>query len=408
MSDNANMRYRILSIDGGPAAPLQIRILRKLEQAYPGFLASTHQFAGTSDGALIALFLASRLPKDFEAAKRISLDVLDDAITFSNATIRALQPTTYSTLRFLSGMGALVDVAPLRRILEQAFGDMKLADLERDCHVTLFSVDGMSGESVVKLGKFCPLNWNVVDVLLATSALPMYMPLHRIENERYVDGVISANDSTFNAVTATAFICSMRAQEIESKPPSPPLPSSPSELSPELNAMVARARSPSLEERCAGFRVLSLGLQQHNRSVYVSETLLKRYFGDRFSVYDEKTDWGWFQWLMNRPRLLPAMIYGAGNDNMSFLLEQLFLRIYFRYAPSDEVIGEVWRVMTRHAQELLDHAEELATVLWQQGIECKSPYESPPQTSSLMDFVKAEWFDTPVLPEKPNVPASPK
>ncbi len=394
LSDSANVRYRILSIDGGPAAPLQIRMLRKLEAAYPGFLASTHQFAGTSDGALIALFLASRLPKDFEAAKRISLDVLDDAIAFSNATIRALQPTTYSTLRFLSGTGALVDVAPLRRILEQSFGDMKLADLERDCHVNSFNVDDMSGEAVVKLGGFCPQNWTLVDALLATSALPMYMPLHKIDGRRYVDGVISANDSTFNAVTATAFICNMRAKQIERNP------SSPSELSPELDAMVARALSPSLEERCAGFRVLSLGMQQHNRSVYVSETLLKRYFGDRFSVYDEKTDWGWFQWLMNRPRLLPAMIYGAGNDNMSFLLEQLFMRVYFRYAPSDEVIGEVWRVMTRHAQELLDHAEELATVLWQQGIERKSPYEFPPQTSSLMDFVKAEWFDAPVLPDK--------
>lgn len=397
LSDNANMRYRILSIDGGPAAPLQIRMLRKLEAAYPGFLASTHQFAGTSDGALIALFLASRLPHDFEVAKRISLDVLDDAIAFSNATIRALQPTTYSTLRFLSGAGALVNVAPLRRIFEQAFGDMKLADLERDCLVTSFNVDEMSGGSVYKLGGFCPRNWSLVDVLLATSALPMYMPLHKIDGARYVDGVISANDTTFNAVAWTAMICSLRAQEIRRNP------SSPSELSPELDAMVARALSPSLEERCAGFRVLSLGLQQHNRSVYVSETLLNRYFGDRFSVYDEKTDWGWFQWFMNRPRLLPAMIYGAGNDNMSFLLEQLFRHLYFRYAPNDEVIGEVLRVMTRHAQELLDHAEELSTTLWQQGIERKSPYESPPQTSLLMDFVKAEWFDTPVLLDKPGL-----
>ncbi|HMY18935.1 MAG TPA: hypothetical protein PKA58_21560, partial [Polyangium sp.] len=55
--------FTILSIDGGPAAPVQVRMLRKVEERYPGFLASTDMFAGTSDGAMVGMFLASRLPK---------------------------------------------------------------------------------------------------------------------------------------------------------------------------------------------------------------------------------------------------------------------------------------------------------------------------------------------------------
>lgn len=388
LADNANLRYRILSIDGGPAAPLQIRMLRKIEEAYPGFVASTHQFAGTSDGALLALFIASRLPADNEAAKRISLDILDDAIAFSNATIRALQPTATTMLRFLSGTGALVDAAALHRILEQAFGDMKLTEIERDCLITSFNVDDMSADVVIKLGDFCPLDRTLVDALLATSALPMYMPLHPIDGQRYVDGVIHANDSSFDAMWATTIGVRMKAVSMRNNPGEKAFKGFPA-----LEAALSRTFLPTFEERCAGFRMLSLGLQQGNRKVYVSETLVKRMFGDRFKDYDKKADWGWFQWIVNRPRLLPAMMYGASNDKMTNLCELLFPNRFFRYAPRDEVIGEVWRVMSRHAQELLDHADELANELWQQGIDRKSPDGSSPHTSELLDFVKAEWLD---------------
>lgn len=388
MADDANARYRILSIDGGPAAPLQIRMLRKIEEAHPGFLASTHQFAGTSDGSLLALFIASRLPADNEAAKRISLDILDDAIAFSNATIHALQPTATSALRFLSGMGALVDPTSLRRVLEDTFGDMKLAEIERDCVVTTFNVDDMNVDVLLKLGDFCPDDIKLVDALLAATALPIYMPLHPINGRRCVDGVIHANDASFDALLATTTVVQMKAMSMRHHPGATVF-----KCLPALEAALSRAFLPTFEERCAGFRVLSLGLQKHNRSVYVSETLAKRMFGDRLDDYDKKSDWGWFQWVVNRPRLLPAMVYGASNDKMMYLFERLFPDLFFRYAPSDEVIGEVWRVMTRHAQELLDHADELANDLWQQGLDRKCPDGSLTLTSQLLDFIKAEWLE---------------
>ncbi|MEO5726220.1 MAG: hypothetical protein ABI134_36510, partial [Byssovorax sp.] len=50
----------ILSIDGGVSASLHARVLRQIEEARPGFLAATDLFAGTSDGAFAALYLASR------------------------------------------------------------------------------------------------------------------------------------------------------------------------------------------------------------------------------------------------------------------------------------------------------------------------------------------------------------
>lgn len=49
--------------------------------------------------------------------------------------------------------------------------------------------------------------------------------------------------------------------------------------------------------------------------------------------------------------------------------------------------------MTRHAQELLDRADELSNDLWQQGIDRKCPDGSLALTSQLLDFIKAEWLE---------------
>ncbi len=395
MSDSANIRYRILSIDGGPAAPVQVRMLRKLEEAYPGFLASTHQFGGTSDGALVALFLASRLPADNEAAKRISLDVLDDAIAFSNSTIRALQPTTYSMLRFLSGMGALIDPEPFRRVLVAAFGDMKLSEIERDCHVSCYSIDMLRGSLAMKLGTYCPSSWTIVDALMATSALPMYMPPHKIDMHQYVDGALKSNDCSFDAVVATLHYCRTMVKALKRMSRSA-LPQN----SPALEAMLARATATTFEERAVGIRVLSLGLEPppQNRSMYSSETFLKHCLGDRSAYFDHNADWGWLQWLLNRPRLLPAMLYSSTNDNMTTLRSELFEPTpdrctYFRFAPDDEVIGEVVRVATRNAQALLDNADGMANTLWRQGL-ARKPDDPPNNVSTWIEFVKDEWLES--------------
>ncbi|HMY14958.1 MAG TPA: hypothetical protein PKA58_01455, partial [Polyangium sp.] len=130
-SDAGKQTYNILSLDGGPAGMLQVRMLRKLEDAVPGFLAATDVFVGTSFGSMIMLFLASRMPDDREQAIKLSPAILDDAIQFSNQIMLAMQPTLASAAKFLLGIGPITTSQRLRAVLEGAIGDMRMRDLTR-------------------------------------------------------------------------------------------------------------------------------------------------------------------------------------------------------------------------------------------------------------------------------------
>ena len=72
----------ILSFDGGPGPLLQLRILRKLVDDQPQLLDEVDLFAGTSDGALVGLYLAHALQN---RNGRSVAQIVDDCIDFTRA-----------------------------------------------------------------------------------------------------------------------------------------------------------------------------------------------------------------------------------------------------------------------------------------------------------------------------------
>ena len=76
--------YRCIAFDGGPNTLTYLRCLLELEKRIPGFVDRTDLFAGTSDGAFAAAFLASheRIGEpELRACIAMIEDVLSEAIT---------------------------------------------------------------------------------------------------------------------------------------------------------------------------------------------------------------------------------------------------------------------------------------------------------------------------------------
>ena len=185
--------YRILSLDGGGIRGLITAILlERLEEAHPRFLSHIDLFAGTSTGGLLALGLASGLkPKEIrslyeEMGKRVfSNSLLDDILDMGNL------------------IGAEYSIGPLKRTLENRFGDKRLGDLPKKVLVSSFDLDNCpqdKNQLRTWKAKFfhnypgldSDGDQKVVDVALRTSNAPTYFPVY----QGYIDGgVVASNPS---------------------------------------------------------------------------------------------------------------------------------------------------------------------------------------------------------------------
>lgn len=191
-------RYRVLSLDGGGIRGiLTSRLLERLEDARTGFLGGVDLFAGTSTGGILALGLAAGLsPRDItelyrtQGATIFANDTIFDAFGHADKLVMA----DYRT-------------EPLKKELEERFGDLRLGDLERKVVVATFQLDS---EVVTKEGV---RSWKpkfvhnfpeastdseqlVADVALRTTAAPTYFPVY----QGFIDGGVAANNPAMCAL----------------------------------------------------------------------------------------------------------------------------------------------------------------------------------------------------------------
>lgn len=236
--------YRCISFDGGPNTLTYLRVLYELEKRVPGFVDRTHCFAGTSDGAFAAAFLASHVTIDravLSACIAMIEDVLSEAIapnrfhglqrglmgiaartgwvdprTIRDATDAPLRAASSANnvARLASGLTTFADHDRIATIYKKHFTNAqqrKLSDLPRDLVVVSYAVhapvsaDDTSDRRVQKPKVFqnidrddddCDLS--VLDVVLRSSALPLFLPIH----ERHIDGAIFANNPAMCAIAA--------------------------------------------------------------------------------------------------------------------------------------------------------------------------------------------------------------
>ncbi|WP_293604677.1 CBASS cGAMP-activated phospholipase [Polaromonas sp. UBA4122] len=214
--------FQILSLSGGGYRGLHVaQILEIIESQINGQVADHFDLiAGTSIGGIIALGLAARIPA---ADIRKTLEELGPML-FPKAP-----PTFIAVRRLLACKGmwrkalhgfkhraALAEEGgyaesawytpePLARTLasEQYFGDRTMRDLKHPVIIPAVNYSS-GGPKFFKTDHSPQLTFDrdlmIRDVALGTSAAPIYFPVHKIDDQRIVDGGLIANDPTQVAV----------------------------------------------------------------------------------------------------------------------------------------------------------------------------------------------------------------
>lgn len=127
--------FRIMSFDGGPSATSYLTCLREVVQHNPLLFSKTNMFAGTSDGALLSLYLASRTAEELHDGKAIVDQLLD-----INTQFLKLFSSSKRFFRALFGYGTLLDPGPVRQFLEQdhILGNKTVSDLHHYFAIVTF------------------------------------------------------------------------------------------------------------------------------------------------------------------------------------------------------------------------------------------------------------------------------
>lgn len=186
------MKFKILSIDGGGIKGLySSTILEHLEQKFGGSCSDYFDMlCGTSTGGLIALGLSLKMPAS-EISKIYSERGLE---------IFPKRSKLFGFFRQALWKGKYND-SSLRKIAEEIFGEKIIADSNNllcipsysltDARPWVFKYDHSEGELSRDNGT------KYVDVALATSAAPTYLPLAEIpryDYKQFIDGGVWANN----------------------------------------------------------------------------------------------------------------------------------------------------------------------------------------------------------------------
>lgn len=371
-------RMHLLCLDGGSSTAIQIRMLEYLEQEVPGFLDNTDLIAGSSDGCLIGLCLASRLGKD-PAPK-----VIRDAINFSDEMIDALNVSCAQVVKFVLGLWPLVSARPCQstnaftKLVRDRFGDMTLGDLDEENLKVLMLSLSMRRKSPEVFQNFDPhssdLSIKLADVALASSATPMLLPLPGFQVSRargqdwFLDGSLIANNPSMTAVVSAAEHLERKASE---------------------------ARRPG---RTLGHvKVASLGAHLleagHGKSPNYDQVQLSMHWVERLRDQvrflrpsGDELDWGWLEWLFNRQfDVLDLIAFGWFEDSVDLVDIQcrrlLPSRQYHRYAPGLHQAELMIQLLFGNPRKLREELDREAQKL-SQG----------PGFASLVAWAKEHWM----------------
>jgi hypothetical protein len=197
-------RFQVLALEGGGLKGIFAAAALAEFEADFGTKIVDHfdLITGTSTGGLIALGLAAGL-----SPEQIVQFYLEDG--------RKIFPT--SGIKRLRRLRRPYDPAPLRGALETMFGSLTLAD--SDVRLVIPSFDQTSNDVYlfrtphhVKLRR--DQRELLVDVGLATSAAPTFLPAHQHRGLRLIDGGVWANNPTMVGMVEALATCDAPAAAV--------------------------------------------------------------------------------------------------------------------------------------------------------------------------------------------------
>jgi patatin-like phospholipase/acyl hydrolase len=212
MKDDRNRPFRILALDGGGIKGVFTAAFLAEIEHMTGKRVADHfdLIAGTSTGGIIAIGLGLSLP---------SAEILNFYLKHGPSIFRSVgvHVRTWRWLRWL--LCGKHDAAPLRNALHEVFGHKKLGDSKTRLVIPAFNVlDG--GVALFKTAHCERFKQDYfrrcVDVALATSAAPTYLPAHDIGDGRiYLDGGVWANNPTMVGVVEAMVNIGQRPEQID-------------------------------------------------------------------------------------------------------------------------------------------------------------------------------------------------
>jgi len=188
-------RFQVLALDGGGVKALfTADVLARIEEDLGVSIRDSFDLiAGTSAGGIIALALGA----GFSPVEIIQL-YQDLSTKVFPASRRRIYRLPYTLLR------SIYQQEPLRLALEGLFEDRLLGDSDK--RLVIPSWDAQSGSvHIFKTRHHARLNrdWRIrmVDVALATTAAPVYLPAAQVDGHRLIDGGVWANNPSVVAIT---------------------------------------------------------------------------------------------------------------------------------------------------------------------------------------------------------------
>lgn len=187
--------YKILSIDGGGMhGYADVIILKRIVEKFPKFIDNIDLITGTSIGGVIGLGLA------------IGHTVDEVEENFVKGIPLAFNTNPVRLAGFYVGICPKYDNSKFKVFLRGLYGPTRLDELEKKVVIPAFCLDDESESHRRWRGKIfhnfkgtdCDNN-KLVDVAMATSAVPVFFPTY----DKYVDGALIANNPTLCAVAQT-------------------------------------------------------------------------------------------------------------------------------------------------------------------------------------------------------------
>jgi hypothetical protein len=365
--------YRCITFDGGPNTLTYLRCLVELEKRRPGFTNRTDLFAGTSDGAFAAAFMASQpsigipeierciemieallseaiAPNRFPGFQRLLAALvcstgLTDPTTVLAATdapLRALSSVA-GVARLLSGLSTWSDHGKIAEILARYIDPSSAAcmgELPRDLVVVSYALHAPVRATADDAPRFVQrpkvfqnidrddqdAHQSIIDVVQRSAALPLFLPIH----ERHVDGAIFANNPAMCAVAAAV------AQRSDP----------------------AQGRYWYLKDMV----VLSMGSDD---GTFGSDDV-----GEELERAQEHR-WGWSKWLLHGllrgfedMMLILDIVLNSDSAGVNYQAAQLLGRRYLRIAPPGKTrtVDKFFGVLLGRVEDLKQMAKATAAV----------------------------------------------
>lgn len=371
-------KVRIISFDGGPVTPLNLRLLRELERR-ESFLAETDIFAGTSDGSFAALFL-SLWPWEESKEKygdKAGLVAIEECIRYSNKVFDAFSPSFLGRVRTLGRLVTGIHSGMLhnkvREVVQEAYRGKRLKDCTKKVLVPVFRLKTEFKERYRKPDAKVYHNFALndpdlselaVDVYMRSASLPVFMPI----SSGFVDGAVWANNPSMCAIAQyMMFPDNLVGGERDM----------------DFLDGSHRSRQRSVRE-LEDVVMLSLGGDSPTFGNQRIQELMSR----------AEVSWGWGPWLLYPFELflLFDAFWNGGSRGPVFQSRALLNERFFRLGQvTDRIFKQIMHLVLRGADELLGRAEKMAQV-WASGDEniLGGKGDSFPET---MKWLQEQWHD---------------